>query len=208
MVKRRGAKKNYRRKNTKSIARVVNSVLARRNELKDLTVDHAALAANSTSGITITKINPPAQGDSSSTRDGDQFYLKSLQLSGRANCGANANTVQRIIVFQWMEDDGVNTPDAAEILQNTNNADSLNSFFVTNPTKKFRVLSDKTYYWDAQNTSASKSYKLSISNFPMKKVSLSPAAITGVGCIYVLTCGLQAAGDFASFQSRQRYYDN
>lgn len=204
-------KKNYKKRRaqpSRAIISAVSKVMARKAELKDLTTTISDLNANSTAGVVIQKINPPAQGDGSNQRDGDQLYLKSVQLNAQMNCATDTVNTQRLIIFQWMEDDTSCTPAVGDILQNTTNAALPFSFYVTNPGRKFRVLYDKVFNFDGSGGSQALRVVNAKLNPPQKKMSFDPATITGVGNLYMLVCGIKAAGALNQINYRIRYYDN
>lgn len=56
------------------------------------------------------------QGDTDSSREGDRVRISSIQWRGQAY-NADTSNVMRFIFFQWLEDDGIDTPQTSEILQ-------------------------------------------------------------------------------------------
>lgn len=202
--------KKNKQSNIKQIRSVVKSVISQQSERKVLDTDLSTVAANSTTGVVVTKLTPPAQGDTASTRDGDQLWLTSLRIHGLVNCVTDRNTNIRMILIQWLEDDGDTVPVIGDILQNTTANDLASSFYLVNPTKKFKILSDKLYNFDANNDAAQKTYHVSVTGkqFAIQKMSFNAGATTGVGQLYLLSMGSKLTGSCDRLLTRMRYLDN
>lgn len=177
-------------------------------ELKYVDQDHGNLNAQSTA--VVTKINPPAQGDGVSSRDGDSYFLKSLQLTSFLNPGSATGNVFRFIVFQWLEDDAADVPVVGDILANTSSAnDQVNSFYNINSRKRYRVIYDKKLYIDPNQASGGfKPVKMYTTKIPQRKIILNEAALTGVGNFYMITLGTASSlSIFTGTNTRMRYMD-
>lgn len=192
----------------KAVAKIANKAVLKRAEKKILDTDVGNLAANTTTGVVVTKVTPPSQGDSASSRDGDQIYVNSLHFRSMLNCQANQNNEMRLIIIQWLEDDADATPVLGDILQNT--GDLVSSMYVVNPARRYKILHDKCYMFDTNNGSVRRRIDVYIpgKKMALRKLSFNPAAATGVGQFYIITGGHQAQGNFDSTLTRLRYHDN
>lgn len=151
----------------------------------------------------------PAQGDSTSTRTGDQ--VTPVRLWGRILLdrdvgGATATSMRmRVLIIRWKPNNADEAPAAATIFRNT--AEPA-SGFVTNLADrgKFDVLYDRlvTLGNHADDTiKAQRILKVNIP-FPMKPVIYDTGATTGRGIPYLITLGSVAAG--ASNGTAQPYF--
>ena len=159
----------------------------------------------------VQKINPPAQGNGSSSRDGDSIYIRSFSLNATLSPDNAQNTIQRVILFQWLENDAT-APVVGDILEETGSAmGMLHSFYVTNPQKQFKVLDDRLVYHDSNNASNGKPYRVRVKSgdLAIRKPDYDAAAITGRGVLYLLLVGDSATdGTLQTPISRLRYFDN
>lgn len=107
------------------------------------------------------------QGDTDTSREGDRVRMTSIQWRGQAY-NADTSNVLRFVFFQWLMDDGVDTPQVSEILQATMVG---NPYAVYAPYAKdyagykFAVLYDEILC-TSQNGDANNIFSF---NFPIKK---------------------------------------
>lgn len=188
-----------------AVAKVVKSQLNKVSEKKYKTTELANIDADSTPVVTL--INPPAQGDGQNSRDGDSLYITSLSGKIRVEVGAT-NTHVRLILIQWFEDNNVDVPVAADILEDLTTPE-LAQYNIDNK-RKFRVLYDRSFLNNsgAVNTLHLSNFMLSGNKIPMKKMQFNAGATTGVGQFYLLSMGSSAdATDTYSAYIRMRYRD-
>lgn len=198
----------------KAVRQIVKKEVNKMSELKFVDQDLGELAANSTSGIQFTKINPPAQqgaaeADSPSLRQGDSVYVTSIELRGHFSCQSTKDAQLRVMVIKWLEDDATNAPAVAKVFANTDNAHLMSSHLVRNPANQFKVLYDRVVSFDANNTGARKHLNIRFygKKLGQKKMSFNAGAITGIGNYYVVTMGSQTAGQLAYTQTRLNFRD-
>ncbi len=193
----------------KAVRKVVRTEIASKAERKFLDGDLGNLTANSTAGFTATLITPPAQGNGNGQRVGDDLYMTSIEVDGRLDTSTNKNAAMRVMLIQWNEDNAVATPAAANIFTNTTNNDLLTAHYVINPDRKYKVLYDRKFYFDANNDSALKHVKIKLFGRKLgsRSISFNPAAITGVGNYFILTMGVLALGTLTATNTRLRYLD-
>ncbi len=204
----------------KTVAKIANKQIHKMSELKTLDTNHGDQAIIPLGGAphaaaTLEKITMPAQGSGDGTRDGDSLYLRSLSLNGTMKPAATDKTqIIRLILVQFLDTDAGNVPDVSDILADvtTGNAlESIHSFYVTDPPRKFKVLDDRIYYWDSNNVIAQKPYRVRIKarDLMIRKPQFTDGLVTGTGQIYLF--GMSEVSDGAliqQLQSRWRYFDN
>lgn len=192
-----------------AVARVANKQIHKQSELKVFNGINASYIVRSTPSI--VKIDPPAQGSGANSRDGDSIYMKSLAINASLSPDTVQNMTMRVILFQWLEND-VTQPVATDILADTANFNQcLHSFYVTNPQKQFKVLDDRLVYFDSQNASNGKPYRVRVKagDMAIRKPDFDAAAITGRGNFYFLLVSSSATdGTLRTPLSRLRYFDN
>lgn len=90
-IKKKRFKKHMQRKEIKKVVRSIS-------EKKYITFQATGSIDNAT-GVQLSLLDIP-QGDTDSTRDGDQLYLRSIYFKAELAVGDNTNFV-RCTVFQW-----------------------------------------------------------------------------------------------------------
>lgn len=93
----------------------VKRLVTRQQEIK--AIDTGVLQSPTAAGI-VSVLNMPAQGDSLSTRDGDEIVVKKLQF--RLNMIiADTTNIVRLVVFRWADDNtlAANIPTPNQVLQ-------------------------------------------------------------------------------------------
>lgn len=209
-------RKNYKRRKVAplskrqyaAVARVANKQLYKNAELKVYDGVNSSFTIRTTANV--QKINPPPQGDGSSDRDGDQIYIKSFALNATVSPDSSQNMQARILLVQWLENDST-APVVGDVLAQTGSAQQmLNSFYVTNPQKQFKVLDDRLFFWDTNNTSTDRPYRVRVKakDLAIRKPDFDAAAITGRGNLYFILIGDSATdGTLRTPVARLRYYD-
>jgi len=180
MERKHANNKNNGKNETSNVAAVVNKILKKKAELKSFDVGFGT-TVDSTG--TLTKISSIPQGDTDSTRDGDQLLVTRISLRGTlANSSSDLTNVMRVIIFKWMQDDASAGPvSATDILQSLSpyspyDRDGLRA-------KKFIVLLDRFLTTSLQGPAIMKYDYDSKHDF---KISYSAGAVTGYSNIYVL----------------------
>jgi hypothetical protein len=173
---KRASNSNYDAKLDNHIVQLAQKVLKSKQELKSF--DTGFSAAVSTAG-TLQKISTIPQGDTDSTRDGDQLNIVRIDLLGSFQF-ADAINAGRLIIFRWNQDDSSAAPVVADILQTLTpyspmNRDNLRA-------KKFSVLHDQLCLVGATGPNIS---SINLKRFFPSKINFQATATTGNGHIYV-----------------------
>lgn len=134
----------------------VKRIIARREEHKYQTGELDAVNVIATGSV--TKMVSVSQGDTDSTRDGDELRIS--RITFRGNFTVNNTAVFnrcRLIIFQWKQSDTDVTPTVAMILNNTANTTQLIDG-ITNHDRSdlFNILYDKTHYVNYYGTAMSR----------------------------------------------------
>jgi len=201
--------KPFSAKEYAQVARIANKQIHKSAELKSYDGTNSSWVVSSTPNI--KRIDPPPQGDGDGTRDGDKIYIKSFALNAMLSPDAIQSLVMRIICFQWLEDD-TTPPVVGDILQSTGATNYLfNSFYKHNPQKQFKILDDRLVFWDTNNTSTAKPYRLRLKSgdIALRKPTYKAAALDGTGNIYFCVMSNDVTGGtMRNPLARLRYYDN
>lgn len=227
MPKRKFTRKRYKRgmrrhakpltyKQTKAIGKIARKEIHREAELKVVDASLSALTNvggfdGSDIGNIRTLDQMPAQGTLANQRLGDEIFIKSMQLKGDIDCGTNQVTSSRVIAVQDLESDVDGPLTLRDVLQTPYNNAGLTSFYRSNPARKFKVLSDKMYYWDSNTASAPQPWEVNLKNLGKRKVTLDNTGVKGnIGMVSVFAIGNGATSttDLRNLQYRMRYYDN
>lgn len=98
--------------------------------------------ATSTTAGAIIHVTQIAQGDTSSTRDGNVCTLKSIRMKGVLSGLDDLAMVARVIIFQDLQQRPDTTPSVTDILLT---ADVYSCYNYPNSVKRFKVYYDKTW---------------------------------------------------------------
>lgn len=167
----------------------VKRYIARNTEAKyqTSTLDNTTMAVTGT----ITKVMTVAQGDTDSTRDGDELKIKRITIRGSVNVNNTAvYNRTRLIIFQWKPDDTSLVPTVAMILNGTGNVTEIVEGITNHDrSNQFNILFDKTMnvnYYGVPQFHIRKTLKKfnTIQKF-------TAGASTGSGQIYALYAGDQ-----------------
>lgn len=195
-------KKTYKKKRTyrrnrryginksKNFVRSVQRVITRNQEKKYHVSSGDWTATNATAAI--AQITNVSQGDTDTTRDGDQIYLKSVYSSWLVRTNQtvpNASSV-RMIIFQWFNTNGT-SPVVGDILLSTTAATVIHSPYTHDTRYQFRVLYDKTVtvvpYDDQYMETKVGPMRRLITRIPKRKLQyVAGSATQGVNQIYFL----------------------
>ncbi len=223
-TKRRNGRKPLTRPQYKQVAKIANKQIHKMAELKTLDehFDTSASLGPNDGFIGVRKLLlMPSQNTTTAPdggRDGDSIYLRSLSINGWLDCSTTQQLVMRLILVQWLDSDVV-PPTLKDILQShdgtgggNNGFKPVNSHYLSQPKKRFRILDDRTYAWDSNVASAPKPYRIRLStkDFAIKKPQFTKALLTGQGNIYLFHFADQAVGGAGMNEAhyRIRYYDN
>lgn len=121
-------KKTYKKKDTaltdkqkKAVAKIAVKVTEKRVEHKLYIRSLLTQVVSDGAGSYFTELTSVPQGDTDSTRDGDELYLKHLDVMIRMSNGVGINSyghiVWRVMLFQYKSQD--NTPVISEMLSNS-----------------------------------------------------------------------------------------
>lgn len=136
----------------------------------------------STAG-TITKLTIIPQGDSGTTRDGNNVNITRIQFRYSFAYG-DATNVCRIIIFQWKNDDTNDFPTVAKLIQDPVNNSWLGSQIFANPDA--RILYDRLHFVSGNGFAVTGSRAVIKSKKYAKKLKYNAGVNTGSNQLYVL----------------------
>lgn len=197
-------------KQTKAVGKIARKEIYSQSELKNVDKKEDPLAAIGTTSANLT-IQMPSKGLTVSDRIGDGIYLKSVQIRGDIDCGSVTTSHARVIAVQDLQSDlDCGEITLQDVLESPEGDRHLNSFYQHNPPRRFKVLSDKHYFWDAHTASAPQPYDLSFKNFGKRKLVLDNTAESGnIGTLKIFCCGGSGGTvDMRNIVTRIKYYDN
>lgn len=171
-------------KPSKTFTAKVKKVMNLQLEKKHFTVSSGGFQTVSDTG-TVTSISNVTQADTDTGRDGDQLYIRSLELQWQCDVIDTYNTM-RIIIFQWYQNDSTSTPAVGDILQTLSNSSGVISPYNHDQRFNYRILYDKVVTLTQGNTDASYVYKSMITKFPKRKMQFNAADTTGTNKLYIL----------------------
>jgi hypothetical protein len=153
----------------------------------------------------ITKLSTIPQGDTDSSRQGDQCELIKLEVHANyANSSADLFNTYRHIIFRWCQDDTVAAPIVSDILQSTTVFSPLNRDNFR--AKKFIVIHDVFKCTSLNGEHAKTDVFVKKLNF---KILFQSGATTGTNHIYSLQLSDSAAipHPIVSYVARVHYND-
>lgn len=213
-------KKRYRRRRPlnkaqyRQVAKIANKQIHKASELK--TKDSNDTAINTTTpsaSDTFVKVSFPVQGLSNDERIGDSIYLRKVNLRAFVENELDEDLAMRVIVCQTYD----NNPSALEyqeILETPGSAgSSINSFYITDPARKFKILHDAVHHWDSNpNSKGRRQLNLTFKGkqLGIHKPDFDQAASGNcTGQIwYTAFSNTADKGGLTAIQTRVRYYDN
>lgn len=163
----------------------------------------------------IYKLTAVTAGSSDSTRSGDRLTIKSLQIRGTLAV-ADTHNVMRVIIFQYLGDDGVAVPTSGQILEAPwfNTINHVNAPYAKDYVGyKVIVLWDSTYVLNQDNQAKQFQIMLTAGNFKRKAkpfIQYQAASSNGVGNIYMMAVSDSGAVTHPTITwvSRLRFIDN
>lgn len=186
----------------KEIRAVAKSVIAKQSELKyfDTTVGPSIDDAGYLSCLSLVP-----QGDTDTSRDGDQLYATSMQVKGYFSCADTTNQV-RLIFFIWKPE---TSPTNDDILATTTKGsiNYVNAPYHHDGRGSFTVLSDRCYSLALGTTSAKKQFSHNIKL--NKKLKYNAGTTAGYNQIWFMVLSDSAAVSHPSVNmtSRLRFRD-
>lgn len=198
-----------------AVKRVANKQIHKLSELKTLDDTPATVQAGSpTASSMFAKIAMPVQGLASDERIGDSIYFKKIALRSILTNDSEVDLSARVVVCQTMDNDNTYLR-YSDVFQDpvTAGNNSINSFYVTNPTRKFKIIHDSVHHWDSNPTSQGhRSLNVNISGKQLKihKPDFDqPATGNCTGQLwYTMFSNTATKGNMAGLQTRVRYFDN
>lgn len=215
---KKGYKKYYKKRRnmplskaqTKAVGKIAWKEVHKDSELKtyeDNSITDLQAIASATPKV--YRVAMPAQGLGVNDRIGEQISVRSLEINGDIDCGSAVTTHARVIVAQCLESDVDGHLTDEDVLQQTQ-PNQVNSFYRVNGNMKYRVLSDRHFYWDSNTASAPQPYRLKLKKLPINKIQLDNTGVQGnIGGLYVYAFTEDTGGntDIRQMQCRIRYYD-
>lgn len=159
-------------KPSKVFTRKVRKVLNKSSEKKYLNYVNSSTVDNT--GALILKLSEVSQGDTDTTRDGDQMTIRSLQFNMSFAIADTTNYV-RVIFFQWLQNTQMGLPTASNILLDVVTAPWL-SPYSHDYRYNFRILGDHLIRLDSQVPLVYK--KMFFKRFARRKVQYVGASST------------------------------
>lgn len=176
---RRKPSMGTRKRRYKKFVRKVKHIANTAGEKKYFAVSSGGPQTVDYSGV-ITSISNVAQGDTDVARDGDQLYLRSLEIHWEAIV-ADVFNVLRFIVVQWYP---ATTPVVSDILLTPGTVDSHMSPYNHDTRFQFRILYDKRVTINTDKPSAL--LKVRIRRFARRRIQYLGGTTDGQNKIYVL----------------------
>lgn len=197
---------------SKRFTRAVTSVLNRREEKKyHPVITNAFLPVGTGSTYSLSEI---PQGDSDSSRDGDQVYLTSIQFNWTLFIGTGPssadNVMSRLILYQYFDTiTGGSAPATGSLLISVaSEANIINSPYNHDQRYKFRVLYDKVVSLNPlANRGASDS--VMITKFPRHKIQYESGGVTGINKLFLFVITNSSTNQpVINFYTKVNYKDN
>lgn len=133
--KRTFARRHFSKRPSKQFTAKVKKVINKVAEKKYFTVIQPSVGVDNTGAF--AQLGAVTQGDTDTTRDGDQLYIRSLQVKGQVTAGDTTNLL-RVIIFQWFLP---TTPTATDLLL----SNVVDSPWNHDNRYLFKVVVDKSY---------------------------------------------------------------
>jgi hypothetical protein len=187
------------------VKQMIRSAQLKIFEPKSYDAGLAVAVGNGGTGI-LQKMTTIPQGDTDTTRDGDQLSVEWSQL--RYNVIVNSTDVSnliRVVLFVWHFDDGGQPPTLATIFQASNtplsayNRDSVKE-------RSFTVLSDRLHAVYSGGIGHECAYEKNLKKF---KITFTSGGNTGKNHIYLAAISDSAVTPFPSLNSyhRTQFFD-
>jgi hypothetical protein len=153
------------------------------------------ISSNITSTVFIECLTPISQGTTDSTRVGDYVRATRLQVNYAVSGGSlSGGAINRVVIFQWNEDDNDTVPSSTTQVLNTNSAVSCYNFDAIRQ-KKVSILYDKLIGTEADwHGQVCHQVDLAID----RKIMFTGSTQYGYGKLYIMLMGT-ATGTPPSF---------
>lgn len=183
----RKRKRVFSQKKRKRVSQIAKRVLQRNAEWK---ASHTGITGSATTSGSLNSVCEISQGDTDSTRDGDQltmgtisYYLRLVQSSG---VGADTYNNIRVIIFQWYPQ---SVPAVTDIVNTTSGLGTM-FHYNTDKAKSFKIIKDKNYLLQTKNSDGvpavvqfGRRHKVRIGR---KKIQFVSGGTTGSNKVYFL----------------------
>jgi len=199
------------KKQTKAVKTIAKKAIEKKAEVKvfDTTLSALTNISATTTGNVI--IDFPDQSVTSAGRIGNKIDLKSLQIRGEFDCGSLQAVHGRILLVQALDSDSDGELQLRDVLQYPQTGHKMNSYFKHDSDRRFKVLSDRQYWWDSNTTSAPQPYFVDIKKFGTNTIVQEDTSTQegNIGKIYMWALGGAGATDMdiRSLHYRFRYTD-
>lgn len=190
---RRKASMGIRKRRYKRFVRRVKHIANTAGEKKYFAVSSGGPQTVDDSGV-ITSISNIQQGDTDVSRDGDQAYIRSLEVHWEANA-ADVFNVLRFMVVQWYP---ATTPTVSDILLTTG-TDGFMSPYNHDQRFQFRVLYDKRVTVDTDRPSIA--FRTRLRRFGRRRIQYLGGTTDGQNKLYVLKISDSSAASHPLIQN-------
>lgn len=175
---RRKPSMGNRKRRYKRFVRKVKHIANTAGEKKYFAVSSGGPQTVDSTG-TITSISNIPQGDTDNTRDGDQAYIRSLELFWEADA-ADVFNVLRLLVVQWYP---ATTPLVTDILLTTG-VDGFMSPYNHDQRFQFRVIYDKRVTISTDRPAAN--FRVRLRRFGRRRIQYLGGTTDGQNKLYLL----------------------
>jgi len=132
----------------KAVARIATKQIHKHAELKRVNTSLANYNVRDLNVIPnpfvrVTFPTRGASGPGANERDGDEVFLRSVNLRCILDCDNDQAMSMRCIVLQWLEDDAISPPTIDKVLENgagTAGPTAINSYYKIKPDYRFKIL--------------------------------------------------------------------
>lgn len=160
---------------------------------------YSSTSTEITSTMASTPICAPQQGDGEQQRLGDEIEIAGIHVKFHIIQDQVSTQLPRILLIQWYTDNAVDTPAAADLLENPTDPQSQ-LVQSKNERAKFKVLYDGFFPMlgsGANNSVPKKDFW--ISGKGLKHIKFQNGAVTGKNTLYLCTIGNYATGSCLSW---------
>lgn len=186
--------------------RAIKSALTRRAEKKHYGVRGESVSMDTV--LTPINMSTVPNGDGDTTRDGDQLWLRDMEMRWAVWMPTTTRARIRVVLFRWYDD---TAPTAADIFEDATAQRVLQSPFNVDKAPKYHIIEDKrynSYYQNGAFPVLSKKYFGK--TLGRKNIQFQAGTTTGVGHIYLWFANSEAVGAnsaLISYYSHIRFLD-
>lgn len=183
------------KKQKAGVKRIMGAVMEKKHHTSTFSTSSVSSTA------TLTNISAVTQGDSDTSRDGDQIYLKNIDFRAYLTRADTSNLV-RLIVFQWRPSTQLATPTAATILENYAGDGTLDLVRHWNYDNKrnFKVLYDRLI--TLNEDIANRTVKFNLNKSLIKKIQFDNGGTNHNNAVYVMYLSDSSAATHPSIDAR------